>query len=560
MLESFFQNVLITAETAGDQSPALLFLLLVFGTFASEDLACVTAGSLAASGRVGFSTAACACFLGILIGDIMLYGAGRLAGERLIRTKLFRRFVSAEALAKAKDWLERRGASAVFVSRFVSGLRLPTYFAAGALRTDFRKFLLYFTLAALLWTPLIVGLAAAAQTAIAGNLIFAIISALLIVKLGFSISDRKRRRLLYGKLKRVLDWEFWPLQIFYFPVVVYVLYLAVRFRGISIFTAVNPGIPAGGFVGESKDEIYRLIERSPASGPYMLARLLISAEMSHTQKLDASRAFISRNDIGFPVVAKPDRGERGKGVAIVYSFEELDRYLSDSAEDTILQEFSRGEEVSIFYARFPNDDKGKIFSITEKRFPELAGDGISNIETLILRDERAVCMARSYFAHNRDQLKHVPALGEKVRLIDIGTHSRGAVFLDGGWILTRKLEDKLDEICRGIDGFDFGRFDIRARSFDDLRNGENFKIIELNGVTSESTNIYDPRYNLLDAYRILFRQWKLAFRIGAENTKLGARTTSLLELAKLIIYRKRKPSATGRHQSKVSDGPSTVCV
>jgi membrane protein DedA with SNARE-associated domain len=558
MLESFFQNILITAETAGDHSPALLFLFLIFSTFASEDLACITAGSLAATGRIHFLTAAGACFLGILIGDIMLYGAGRLAGEGLIRTKLFRRFLSAEGLAKAKGWLEQRGASAVFISRFVSGLRLPTYFAAGALRTDFRKFLLYFTLAALLWTPLIVGLAAVAQTAIAGNVIFAIIFVLLIVKLGFNISDWKTRRLLYGKLKRVLDWEFWPLQVFYFPVVVYVLYLALRFRSISVFTAVNPGILAGGFVGESKDQIYRLTEASPATEPYMLARLLISAEMSHTQKLAAARAFTDGNDIGFPVVVKPDRGERGTGVAIVHSFEELDLYLSDPAGDMILQEFSPGVEVSIFYTRFPGDDKGKIFSITEKRFPEVVGDGVSDLETLILKDERAVCMARSYFAYNRDQIDRVPATGEKVSLIDIGTHSRGAVFLDGGWIMTRQLENKLDEICRGIDGFDFGRFDIRAHSFDDLQNGKNFKIIELNGVTSESTNIYDPRYNLLDAYRILFRQWKLAFEIGAENTKLGVQQTPVSELARLVLYRKRKYGPPVRQQ--VGNDTSTLCA
>ncbi len=85
-------------------------------------------------------------------------------------------------------------------------------------------------------------------------------------------------------------------------------------------------------------------------------------------------------------------------------------------------------------------------------------------------------------------------------------------------------------------------------SFEDLRRGENFRIIELNGVTSESTNIYDPRYSLADVYRILFRQWRLAFEIGRENIRLGATPTSIFDLIRLAFGRPIKtaepPSAT----------------
>ena len=121
-----------------------------------------------------------------------------------------------------------------------------------------------------------------------------------------------------------------------------------------------------------------------------------------------------------------------------------------------------------------------------------------------------------------------------MEIIDIGTHSRGAVFLDGGWMKTPALEQKIDEICRGFDGFYFGRFDIRTPSLDDLRRGENFKIIELNGVTSESTNIYDPRYSLFDAYRILFAQWRIAFEIGQRNRERGVRPSSVAELIRMV--------------------------
>ncbi len=74
-----------------------------------------------------------------------------------------------------------------------------------------------------------------------------------------------------------------------------------------------------------------------------------------------------------------------------------------------------------------------------------------------------------------------------------------------------------------------------------MKRGENFKIIELNGVTSESTNIYDLKFSLTRAYRILFRQWRIACLIGAENLKLGTKPTSVFDLIKLITGGKLKP-------------------
>ena len=103
---------------------------------------------------------------------------------------------------------------------------------------------------------------------------------------------------------------------------------------------------------------------------------------------------------------------------------------------------------------------------------------------------------------------------------------------------SKELEAAIDRLSRDIRGFYFGRYDLRAENFAELGAG-NFKIIELNGVTSESTNIYDPRYTLIDAYRILFAQWRIAFRIGRANTSAGVQRTSVSDLISLIIRSKR---------------------
>ncbi|HKX84582.1 MAG TPA: VTT domain-containing protein [Pyrinomonadaceae bacterium] len=502
---------------------AALFALVLFGTFVSEDAACVFAGTLAANGRMSLAAAITAAFLGIVVGDVALYFLGRGFGAAILRTRLAARLVSNEALSRSSAWLNKRGASAVFVSRFVTGLRLPTYVAAGALRTHFGRFLFYFVIAALVWTPLLVG-AAYSGTALSGSALIAAVVVLIAVRFTLRLSNWKSRRLLIGRLKRIANWEFWPLQVFYAPVVLYVIYLGIRFRSLTVFTCANPAIETGGLVGESKNSIYDGLGDSSHS----LKHTLSSSDDHYSDAVE----FMHLNELDLPIVVKPDRGERGRGVKIIRTQDELRGALV--GEDLIIQEFAEGLEASVFYYRFPHEERGRIFSITEKCFPGVVGDGVSNVETLILRDVRAVCMANSYFAQNSSKLDYVPARDEKFSIINIGTHSRGAIFLDGSHLWTHTLEARIDEISRSFDGFHFGRFDLRASSFDALRRGC-FKIIELNGVSSESTNIYDPGYTLRDAYRTLFAQWRIAFEIGEANRRLGARPTPLMQLAGAIV-------------------------
>src|SRR5919197_1180610 len=55
-------------------------LALAASTFVSEDLTCIGAGVLAAQRRIGFAPAAAGCLLGIYVGDLVLFLAGRLLG------------------------------------------------------------------------------------------------------------------------------------------------------------------------------------------------------------------------------------------------------------------------------------------------------------------------------------------------------------------------------------------------------------------------------------------------------------------------------------------------
>jgi hypothetical protein len=410
------------------------------------------------------------------------------------------------------------------------------------LNTRFWWFALYFLLAGFVWAPLLVGLssvlgAEVIKTALLeGQAVFikTLAAAFVIyvaARLIIRISTYKGRRLLLARWRRLTRWEFWPAWFFYIPVVCYVAFLALKHRSLTLFTSANPAIVGGGFVGESKVEILRNL-----SGTKDLVALssLIESSLDADARIASARSFMADNGLSFPLVLKPNMGQRGSGVAVIRSAVELEDHLTRSVVDTIIQEYVPGFEFGVFYYRRPSEQQGRIFSITEKRFPIVTGDGTSTLEHLILSDERAACMARYYFDKQGEHLLDILAEGEPVQLVELGTHSRGAIFLDGSWVKTVALEETFDAISKCFEGFNFGRFDVRTPSVDEFKQGRNFKIIELNGVTSEATHIYDPKNGLATAYKVLFEQWRLAFEIGAENRERGAYPTSVNTLLSLM--------------------------
>ena len=528
----------------------LTLALIAVATLVSEDLACIAAGLLVAQGSLGFVSATTACFLGIFFGDLMLYGLGRLGRPWLGRAPL-KWFVSTSDVVRSQRWFKRLGAWVILLSRFLPGTRLPTYVAAGLLRTHFVWFAINLLIPVALWTPLLVALARfvgerffesfeAFQQFALPTFAALMVSVWVLLSVGRSLSSYRGRRLWVGWWARLRHWEFWPRWAFYPPVVIYVLWLGLKHRGLSVFTAANPGLPAaGGFHGESKVEILNGL------GPEFVARF---APISRTDSIAARCAavdrFMAEHDLEFPVVLKPDQGLRGVGVAVVESAPEVEAYLRDAEGDVIAQEYVGGPELGIFYFRRPGESRGRIFSITEKVRPRVTGDGRSTVERLILADPRAVSLARVYFRILAEQLDRVPAAGESVQLVEIGSHSGGVVCLDGARHATPALEASIDRLARTHEGFYFGRFDCRAPSLDCFRDGQGFKVLELNGVTSEAMHVYDRQYGLRYAYRVFFEQWRTVFEIGAHNRERGVRPATLRELVRLLAPVRRESADT----------------
>ncbi len=523
-------------------------ILIALATLVSEDLTCIGTGVLVAQGKVGLIDGILACLAGIYIGDLLLFLGGRCIGRPLIRWPLFRRFVSPEQLDRASSWLSSKGAAVVLLSRFTPGLRLPTYFAAGLLRTRVWQFSIYFLLAAAIWAPLVVWLTVALGGSVVRTALFAggkssmAIIAIAVLWIGLRkllplLFGFRTRRRLAGFLKRKVCWEFWPPWAAYLPLIPYLALLALKHRSPTLFTAANPGMPSGGFIGESKSDILEHLDRTPG---IVATYTRIPCSLEPTARIRKAIAFLEQHGFSFPVVLKPDVGERGSGVAIIRSHGEMESYLEAAIGDTILQEYIEGYEFGVFYYRYPLEPTGHVLSITKKRFPEVIGNGRNTLEELVLKDDRAVCLASTYLGRIGRSAHEVPAPGEAVRLAELGSHCRGAVFLDGSRLITPALEAAIDRISKSHPGFFFGRFDIRAPSIDAFKEGQPFKVIELNGVTAEATHIYDPAVSLLDAYRTMLTQWRIAFEIGAINRGLGAAPMTVDEFVRLIWKRVRR--------------------
>ena len=326
----------------------------------------------------------------------------------------------------------------------------------------------------------------------------------------------------------ISSFEFWPSWLFYIPVVAFWILMGLRYRSFSLPTAANPRVETGGLCGERKTTI--LDQAGPGAIEWIAPYVVVTTGVD-----DRARTLQAMAGIGLtlPVVVKPNIGCNGTGVRLV---------TSEAALESTLAEFPRGVELvvqelvvhdgeaGIFYIREPGAPTGRITSLTLKEAPIIIGDGRSTIRSLILEDERFRHVPQLYLPRLKDRLDEVLKQGERFRLVFAGNHCKGSIFIDGSHEITRALSTRIDSIMQAFPDFHFGRLDVRFESTTTLRGGEGFRIIEINGVGSEATHIWDPHTSLWTAYRDQFEHYRIAFEIGAQMRRRGIKPTSLFEL------------------------------
>ncbi|HCR54685.1 MAG TPA: hypothetical protein DIW27_09730 [Cytophagales bacterium] len=328
---------------------------------------------------------------------------------------------------------------------------------------------------------------------------------------------------------KLKSWEYWPFGILQAPIFIYWLWLSLKARSLFFFSASNPGILTGGMFGESKFSVLEKIpeENKPKS-------VLINYSTSAEQVL----LKLKYEGFQLPVIFKPDLGERGWMVKKINTEEEARNYIAMAKWDFIIQEYvSLPLEFSVFYWRHPERESGHVTSVTRKEMLKVRGDGSSTLQQLILNKDRAKLQWNVLEKTFANQLNHKPDKGEEIELVSIGNHCLGTTFINQNHLITEKLSASFDHISKKVEGFYFGRFDLRTASLSDLENGK-VKIMELNGCGAEPSHIYHPGASFWKAMKDLFVHWNTIYKISIANHAKGAPYLSWKEGVQ--IYKKFK--------------------
>ncbi len=313
-----------------------------------------------------------------------------------------------------------------------------------------------------------------------------------------------------GKLRY---WEFWPLWLANSPLVFFMFYFGMRARKLFFFTNVNPAFENSGFVYSSKKEILDTLPQDKIPTSVFINKDAIAS-------LDLEQ-LMQEHKLEFPIIAKPDKGERGLLVEKLESLHDLKSYLAANTLDYILQEYiDLPNEIGIFFHKDPRSKQIGISSVCLKEFLSITGDGKSTVEMILLSNFHGKYQVDKIALKNPEVLTKVLSKNEKYLLEPIGNHSRGTAFYNGNHLIDAPLTSVIESIVKNMDAY-YGRFDIKYNKIEELKRGENYCILELNGSASEPTHIYDRNIPIWKKYSTIYQHWKIMFYISKENMKKG---------------------------------------
>ncbi|HEX5111275.1 MAG TPA: hypothetical protein VFV79_00400 [Saprospiraceae bacterium] len=328
---------------------------------------------------------------------------------------------------------------------------------------------------------------------------------------------------------RLKSWEYWPMYVFNIPILFVWLWNALRSRDLFFFTLTNPGIPTGGFFGESKSNILDHIPEEYKPRTYLLKPPVSETEL--TRQFEQSR-------LQYPIIAKPEVGERGWHVSKINNFQELEQYVKEHPIDLLLQTYIDFPlEVCIMVYAMPDGTKAEVTSICEKYFLQIKGDGIATLGHLILQQDRAVLQLEKLIKRFGHRWNEVIQKNEVLVLEHVGNHSRGTTFLNRNDRIGPAITRVMLMLLKTMPEVFYGRFDMRVPSWQDLEKGKNIRVMEFNGASSDPGHIYQPGYSLFRAYRDMAFHWGVMRKIASQNRKRGyARARIKKIISALIIY------------------------
>lgn len=547
-------------------------IVIFFMTFLHEDAAILAAAFSRVEHGMPLVLAYSSVYLGIVIGDIFIYGLGHFAQKN----KWLRSKIIGPTVEKTRLWLEKHLVRVLILCRITPGLLFPTFVACGWFKIPFGRFALVSILSGAVYSSIVLtviilfgdlvlkhfdywawGLLVAVVVAIAARNIFKphwrettersfgdVPPSFIKVLKGYmpSLKHKHNGMPTIEGVKRLVSFaETIPNSLFYIPVGLRWLILSFRYSSLTLPTVSNPNIETGGFWGESKSNIMSQVGEGQQT--WIAEFVTLHRNGSGAQAdLGAAISLMENKGLGFPIVVKPDVGWQGYGVRLVEDAAHLGQYISayPKGEKMLLQRpIPHDGEAGIFYVRMPGEQHGQVLSVTLRYFPFVYGDGYSTLRELIINSPRSK-LRSEYFLGKKSEhtgfekqfLETIPTEGELVRLSFIGSIRVGGLYRDASHLITPELSKRFDDIALSMPEFYFGRFDIRFESTDLLKTGQGFSIIEINGAGSEAISAWDPEVSIFKLYRELFKAQSLLFKVAALNRSRGHRPMGLWEFIK----------------------------
>jgi hypothetical protein len=314
-------------------------------------------------------------------------------------------------------------------------------------------------------------------------------------------------------INKIKNWEQWPFKVLYAPIVPVWLWYMARSRSVWFFTPSNPRLTFGGMEGEPKKEMHDLLP------PEFCPRFF---NVNVSDDFEEIKKKLEQNKISYPLIVKPEIGGQGILFRKIENEDHLKEYHSKIPVEYFIQEFiTYPMEVSLFYYRYPYEQKGVITGFLQKVPMRVTGDGIHTLQELLEMNPKTRKRMDELTLRHGENLKKIIASGETYILSHAANHNRGAHFIDLGAEINDSLVNVLDKISLSVNDFFYGRYDIMCNSIEELKQGKNFVILEYNGCGAEPNHFYDTGYSLNGAWKEILRHWKVLYHISRYNHRQG---------------------------------------
>jgi len=334
--------------------------------------------------------------------------------------------------------------------------------------------------------------------------------------------------------------EFWPPWVLQTALYGQGIPLGLWSGGLTWFARVNPGMAWGGMLAYSKSAAMASLPPGNKA-----AELAFNWPMPEQDLL----AQLHTLGLAWPMVLKPDQGERGRDVYRLSCDRDLQQKLSlIPPGEYLLQEFLELPfEFGVFVSKSTQTDRFEVLSLTWKVPLGVMGDGVSTVTQLLAVHARAQRFPQLLATFSATLLQTVPPAGEWQALHFSGNHCCGAAFIDANALINADLHQSMHQLLKDNTGFRFGRLDVLVADPQALWEPTAIKVIEINGANAEPAHIYDPAIpflkTLLESLRFQRLMWQQARWMQLQGTP--APPLSMLWPV-FKSYRAQMRSAVGR--------------